>query len=168
MGNTKNKRNSLKNTHRHAYLKKKNPKKTHYYKKNQQMDTEQQTDTEQQMYKEDTEVAGSRIIDLNNLQQYTNDLTEHSTHCQGSITLSGESREGLASVLSGNCLNCSETVELVTSKKVKGLRGYNRLVCQHLWGLGSSLCILLGGRAILLLCGGKCVLEVGTASWRNH
>ena len=56
--------------------------------------------------------------------------------CQGSIVLSGEVRNGLASVLSGRCSACKHTVKLQTSKKVNGPRRYSRWECNlaAVWG----------------------------------
>ena len=48
---------------------------------------------------------GSRIVNVDKLQQYTNDVTEHTTHCGGSIKLMGESR-GLASTFTGELCVC--------------------------------------------------------------
>ncbi len=85
--------------------------------------------TQQRAITDELNLEGSRVINLGNLQQFADDLTEHFTACEGSITLNQESRAGLASTLKGDCSNCKHTVTLETSKKVKGPRGYNRWEC---------------------------------------
>ena len=81
-------------------------------------------------------VQGSRIINFDRLRQYTDDLTAHSTHCEGSIILNGETRNGLASILLGECSVCKRTITLATSKKMKGPRGYSWQECNlaAVWG----------------------------------
>ena len=64
-------------------------------------------------------------MNVDKLQEYTDKVNEHATHYDGSIALI-ESRDGLASVLTGECSNCQHTLTLETSKKVRGPRGYNR------------------------------------------
>ena len=78
----------------------------------------------------------SRIINVDQLQQYTDNLNEHTKRCQGSIVLSGEARDGLASILSGQCSICEHTIKLQTSKKVIGPHGYRRWECNlaAVWG----------------------------------
>ena len=46
---------------------------------------------------------GSRIINLSKLQQYIDDLTRIGTQCNGTVTLSGELRDGLASFIKTKC-----------------------------------------------------------------
>ena len=65
-------------------------------------------------------------MNMDKLQQYTDDLTKHSSSCEGSINLHEEARSGLASTLTGHCSTCDQTIRLETSKKVKGPRGYMR------------------------------------------
>ena len=73
-------------------------------------------------------IEGSRIINVDKLQQYMTNLTKHATKCQGRIVLRGETRNGLASILTGECTSCQYKILLETSKKVKGPRGYSRCV----------------------------------------
>ena len=70
------------------------------------------------------------------MQQFADDLTQHSTSCEGSIILNQENRAGLASTIKGDCSNCEHAITLGTSKKVKGPRGYNRWECNlaAVWG----------------------------------
>ena len=72
---------------------------------------------------------GSRIINLDKLQQYTDNLTTHTSHCQGSVLLYGETRQGLASILKGHCSVCDRTITLQSSHKVKGPKGYSQWEC---------------------------------------
>ena len=68
-------------------------------------------------------MQGSRIINLDNLQEYINRLTVHAAQCEGNIVLTGETRAGLASIISSHCSKCSYTVSLETSHRVKGPKG---------------------------------------------
>ena len=68
-------------------------------------------------------IEGSRIINIEKLSKYINDITIHSSKCGGNITLTGEKRFGLASVLSSKC-QCGYEISLETSKKVKGPNDY--------------------------------------------
>ena len=121
MGNKKNRRNYM-NSHRHVFVRKKTPQKytprskAHTFSK--------------------VSLNGSRIINLSKLQQYIDDLTRHGTRCTGTVTLSGELRDGLASVIKTKCTTCDHTIVLETSEKVKGPRGYKRWECNlaAVWG----------------------------------
>ena len=112
MGNSKNKRKSYSKHNRHAYRRKKLPWKKTQTQVGQSMDTEKQI----------VNLEGSRIVNLD----YMEDVTKHAMQCQGSIILSGEVRDGLASVLSSNCSTCGHGITLQTSRKVKGPHGYCR------------------------------------------
>ena len=61
---------------------------------------------------------------------------EHSLKCSGSVTIAGESREGLASILSSRCSICHHTIIFATAEKVKGPHGYSRWECilAAVWG----------------------------------
>ena len=78
-------------------------------------------------------IVGSRIINMDKLKQYTSDLTLHASCCGGSIILNGETRYGLASILTGQCSKC---IKLETSPKVKGPSKYARWECnlEAVWG----------------------------------
>lgn len=73
---------------------------------------------------------------MQKLQQYINELTVHATKCGGSVILTGEERDGLASILSSNCSTCNHTITLETAEKVKGPHGYRRWECNLavVWG----------------------------------
>ena len=121
MGNKKNKNNKRNSTHRHIYSKKRNSIKRSKLDRNVQLpEVEQAAETSR------VSIEGSRIININKLQEYLDDLHKHSSECGGSIILSGESRDGIASILASNCSSCQQTITLETSKKVKGPRGYRR------------------------------------------
>ncbi len=115
MGNKKNKNNKRKNNHRHVFKRRKPTGEK----------TEAKQDAEKQRH-DTIDLAGSRIINLHKLNQYTINLDEHSNYCKGSIILTGETRNGLASILTGSCSMCQHTIKLETSEKVKGPQGYNR------------------------------------------
>ena len=126
MGNKKNWNNKKYSTHKskRPYIKKNNPTKVGLTK-----DKHQQTNN----VEGPPDIGqGSRIVDVDKLQQYTDDITEHAAQCAGSIELNREGRKGLASTFTGECSTCQHTISLETSKKVKGPRGYNRLAEWHM------------------------------------
>ena len=114
MANKKNKRNSKLNTHRHAYAKKVLPGKVKRVVKKKAVTRNQ---------KSVLQLQGSRVVDLENLQQYTDDRHQHSAACKGSINFTSERRDGLASVFGGECSECLTDFSFETSKKVKGPQG---------------------------------------------
>ena len=118
MGNNKNKKIKARSGHRHAYVKKKLPWMKKCIKKKQHNNTE----TEQN----DKVLNGSRIINLEQLQEYTDELTKHSSECEGTISLVCETRDGLASTLTGCCSKCQRSITLKSSKKVQGPDGKTR------------------------------------------
>ena len=63
---------------------------------------------------------GSRIVNLDHLQQFISELSVHTSKCGSSIALEGEKRAGLASILSCCCSKCGFSIPLNTSKKVLG------------------------------------------------
>ena len=121
MSNKKNRKNKRRNTHRHVF----NIRKLHQEGENNQGNDKQRV-----------RIEGSRIININKLQQYTDDLTAHSASCEGAITLVGERKDGLASILTVHCSSCQHPIKFETSKKVKGPRGYSRWECNlaAVWG----------------------------------
>ena len=135
MANKKNRKNKKNNSHKHIYQRKKLPRRGG--RKGQDKDTqEQHTDNQQHMDTDKLSREGSRIMNIDKLQQYTDNLTKHSIHCESSITLEEVTRAGLASILTGHCSSCEDTIRLETSKKVKGPRGYSRWECNlaAVWG----------------------------------
>ena len=131
MANQKNKNNKKKNSHKHVYGRKKNPKKENNRIKNKEKHSttqgniqHQHTDKNKQSLcaTDQHSLEGSRVVNLEKLQQFADDLTQHSTSCEGSITLNQENRAGLASTIKGDCSNYEHAITLDTSKKVKGPR----------------------------------------------
>ena len=123
MGNKKNKKHH-KNNHRHMFQLRKHNRRKRSCEKSVQ--TEELT----------AGLGGSRIINLEQLQGYVNSLTIHSANCGGNIIISGEKRHGLASIISTRCSKCNSTINLTSSQKVKGPRGYQRWQCNlaAVWG----------------------------------
>ena len=75
----------------------------------------------------DESLHGSRIINLDKLQQFIDQLTAHTKQCSGSqIILSGEKQAGLASIISSRCSKWSFNIPLTTSHKVHGPKGISR------------------------------------------
>jgi len=76
---------------------------------------------------------GSRIINLENLQEHVQTIVNHAISCpstsrnsvddQVAVTMNETHRDGLASTLTTHCSNCNEEFTLHTSSKVKGLTG---------------------------------------------
>ncbi len=123
MGNQKNRRATYSKHNRHAYRKKKLP----WGKKK----LKSQTVNNPILDKEKIgSLEGSRIINLDQLQLYTENISKHA------VVLNGESRDGLASILSAKCTTCSHVIAFPTSTKVKGTRGYKRWQCNlaAVWG----------------------------------
>ena len=75
---------------------------------------------------QNTPIEGSRIINIHQLQQYVTRLGEHHAKCQGEVKVTGEVRQGLASILFTQCTTCGHKIQLETSEKVRGPRGYMR------------------------------------------
>lgn len=110
MGNNKNKRHHY-NNHCHASMyKKSRNKKTKKIPANKSACT----------------IHGSRIINISLLGEYINVITKHAAECGGEITLVGEKRDGLASILNTKCSRCDHCIPFATSTKVKGPKGVKR------------------------------------------
>ncbi len=71
-------------------------------------------------------IQGSRIINIEQLKKYSDELSRHSMHCSGSVVLNGEFRYGLASIIIAQYSICKHTIRMETSNKVKGPKGYRR------------------------------------------
>ena len=128
MGSNKNKRNS-RNNHRRVFKRRWHAEK-YQQKASLQRASAPGSDT----------IQGSRIINLEKLQEYINRLTVHAAQCGGDIILTGETRAGLASIISSRCSNSNDTVLLETSRKVSGPKGYSRWECNlaAVWGQMST------------------------------
>jgi hypothetical protein len=153
MGNKKNRKNKSNSSHRHVFLRRKMPwmirKKADRGKKGTEQRESGDNPTTNQGEKDTTAssqhnnrlagaecLKGSRIINIEQLLQYSSQLTAHASRCNGSIMLSGETRDGLASIFTGHCSTCDHTITFPTSQKVKGPRGYVRWECNlaAVWG----------------------------------
>ena len=123
MGSNKNKCNH-RNNHRHVFKRRHHPQK--YYRS-------ASTENSQPL-------NGSRIVNLEKLQEYIDKLTVHTTKCGSEIKISGEYRNGLAAILTTGCSKCGHSITLETLCKVKGPRGYCRWECNlaAVWGQMSS------------------------------
>ena len=84
----------------------------------------------------DTRPIGCHIINLVNLKTFVSETSTHSGVCGGEIVLSGESKDGIASVLTAQCKSCKLEINFPTSSKVAGPTGNNRWECNlsAVWG----------------------------------
>ena len=97
MGNYKNKRNNN-NNHRHVFVKRCHPEK---YKGK----SVQRVQRKQESAPHDG-LQGCRIINIQQLQQYSTTLSSHAVQCSSDIVPVGERRDGLASIVSSRCSKC--------------------------------------------------------------
>ena len=83
-----------------------------------------------------TTLEGCRIINLDKLKEFTGQISKHSSSCGGEISLVGESRDGLASILKAQCHVCNMILYFPTSSKVVGSTGNRRWECNisAVWG----------------------------------
>ena len=65
-------------------------------------------------------------MNLEKLQEYICELSSHASQCGGQVTLIGEARNGLASILYTSCDKCQHQLQLETSRKVNGPNDYKR------------------------------------------
>ena len=90
---------------------------------------------------------GSRIINLNKLQEHLNMVTQHAATCQlctkeaisghKAVVLTGEqNRQGFCSILTSSCVGCKEEFSFPTSAKVKPMSGGKYWECNlaAVWG----------------------------------
>lgn len=79
-------------------------------------------------------------MNLQQLQKYVNELTVHAAQCNGEIRLTGETRAGIASVISSKCSQCNHTIQFETSLKVKGPGERRQWECNlaAVWGQMST------------------------------
>ena len=131
MGNYKNKRNNN-NNHRHDFVKRCHPEK--YKGKSVQC-----VQRKQESAPHDG-LQGCRIINIQQLQQYITTLSSHAVQCSSNIVLVGERRDGLASIVSSRSSKCGYNIQLETSTKVRGPKGYQRWECNlaAVWGQMST------------------------------
>ena len=83
-----------------------------------------------------TTLEGCRIINLDKLKEFTGQISKHSSSCGGEISLVGESRDGLASILKAQCHVCNMIIYFLTSSKVVGSTGNRHWECNisAVWG----------------------------------
>ncbi len=62
-------------------------------------------------------LKGSRIVNLDNLQEFIDQLMAHASQCDSQIILSGEKKAGLASIVSSRCSRCNYNVPLKHLRK---------------------------------------------------
>ena len=84
------------------------------------------------------QLQGCRIINLEKLASFIEDVSTHSQSCQhGTVSLVGETYcGGLASILSAKCSGCRIELAFPTSSKVSSLGGARRWECNMaaVWG----------------------------------
>ena len=77
---------------------------------------------------------GSRIINLNKLQEHLQVISRHAATCQSCadntlsgneaiVLVGGKDHQGLCSILTSQCAGCHEEFQFVTSSRVQGLSG---------------------------------------------
>ncbi len=76
---------------------------------------------DQQLSSSEDNWQGSRIVNVEKIKEYTDKVAKHAKKCDGSIMLCNESRNGLASVFTGECSTCQHTAILL--KKWKAQKG---------------------------------------------
>ena len=83
-----------------------------------------------------TALEGCRIINIAQLKEFMEQISKHSSSCKEEVTLVGESRDGLASILKAQCTSCNMTIDFPTSSKVAGPTGNRRWECNlsAVWG----------------------------------
>lgn len=116
------------NNHRYAYMKKAVHKK-YKYQKEKKLSTPTAPTTD----KSACTIQGSRIVNIDELGDYINIISKHAAACGGQVVLTGEKRNGLASIFS---TKCGYQISFASSKKVKGPRGMKRWECNlaAVWG----------------------------------
>ncbi len=119
MGNKKH-RVTKGSSHRHVYCKKKGA-----CRKKKVVNSEEICSYDSSRA-QNSGLEGSRIINLGKFQEYIGDLQRHSSECEGSMILCGETRNGFASILESKCSYCQKNIAFDTSKKVKGPKRYTR------------------------------------------
>ena len=122
MGNQKNKRNHG-NNHRRSMQKRCGPEKYKSAKKKCTAAAKHQ-------------LQGSRIVNLDQLSKFVEQLTAHAASCGSQIILNGEKRAGLASIISSKCSKCNFTIPLRSSERVLGPNGKSqwKVNLDAVWG----------------------------------
>ncbi len=84
-------------------------------RKGTQQGLKDQTSVPSDITNEPVTIGGCRIMNLDKLKQYTDELSLHASSCEGSIVLKGETRFGLASILTWQCSKCTRNITLESS-----------------------------------------------------
>ncbi len=124
MGSKRNKKNH-RNNHRHVFKK----GRSLLSRKRTQQGLKNQTSVPSEVTNEPVTIEGCRIMNLDTLKQYTDELSLQSSSCEGSIVLKGETRFGLASILTWQCSKCTRNITLESSPKVNGPNKYTKWEC---------------------------------------
>ncbi len=126
MGNKKNRKTQQ--ISRHVYVRKKVTKASHHI-------SSTRSQPSSPLMINNGIASGYRIVNIDQLHEYTNRLTVHAAKCSGSVILSGEKKCGLASIFGYRCDKCHIKITFVTSKKVKSPK-YRRFECNiaAVWG----------------------------------
>ena len=135
MGNSRKKRGS--NRPRHVFKNRRMPHQKRKLKVTGKTNTTLATPLPTEIQElEHTTIEGCRIINIEKLNQYMKELALHASSCGGSFILNGETRYGLASILTAHCSACTHKITLESSPKVKGPRNYSRWECNlaAVWG----------------------------------
>ena len=121
MGNSKNKRYS-RNGHRRIMQRR------WHAEKYRRMSEKRKAAQSQKAVPTSCELQGCRIVNLDKLQEFIHHLTAHAAACGPGceIILQGETRAGLASILSSRCSKCQFIIPFATSDKVTGPKGVFR------------------------------------------
>ena len=110
-----------KKNHRKSY----NKHHMHVYRRNK-VSSEKPSGSKNLEHKWLERIKVSRSVNLDLLQRYIDELVSHARQYQGFIRLNGETRNGLASLLSSCCTCCGHEVILQTAKKVNCRKVINR------------------------------------------
>ena len=113
MGSKRNKKNH-RNNHRHVFKK----SRSLLSRKGTQQGLKDQTSVPSDITNEPVTIGGCRIMNLDKLKQCTDELS-----------LKGETRFGLASILTSQCSKCTHNITLESSPKVNGPNKYTRWEC---------------------------------------
>lgn len=137
MGNKKNSRH-YRNQHRHVF--RPNPRYRSKFKHNKQPSPTKTLPTQNSETLNDSSIVGSRIINIDILQNHISNITIHAAKCGSEMKLYGEEIEGLASIFNCVCVKFGHSIKLYSSEKVQGPRGYKRWECNlaAVWGQVSS------------------------------
>ena len=105
MGNIRERRGS--NRPRHVFKKRRKPHQKRKLKVTGNTNTTLATPLPTEIQEpEHTTIEGCKIISIEKLNRYMKELALHASSCGGSFILNGETRYGLASILTAHCSTC--------------------------------------------------------------